>query len=128
MLLASAALWQNQDTPLYDQYPLEIGKILPTPKLLAAESSLLQTSVAEMVLFFCMLWTVKISVLIFFRRLLCHGAKVQDVWWWCVMGFTVATWAIGMGTIPYRCFSGSLQYIFSTYFGDTNYLSLRNPC
>ena len=128
MLLASAALWQNQYTLLYDQYPQESGKILPTPKLLAAESSLLQTSVAEMVLFFSMLWMVKISVLIFFRRLLVHGAKVQDVWWWCVMFFTVATWAIGVGTVPYRCFSSSLQYISSTYFGDTNYLSLRSPC
>ena len=127
MLLASAALWQRHYVPIYNQYALVTGKILPNPENMAAESSLLRIAAAENILFLCMLWIVKISVLIFFRRLLGPGSKLQKNWWWCVMGFTVATWAVVVGTIPYRCLLSSIEYIFGIYFEEPKSLGLRNP-
>ena len=97
---------------MYTQYSLSTGQIEPTPQVLAAERILLQTEVATIFLFYTSLWTVKISVIVYFHRL---GQKVrgQKIWWWFVLGFTIATWATCIGDIQYSCLLDSLDYILS---------------
>ncbi|KAI9878023.1 MAG: hypothetical protein M1830_002143 [Pleopsidium flavum] len=111
MLLASAVIWQSQQTPMYAQFALAAGQVIPTPEFLADEATFLHTEVATIFLFYTCLWSVKLSFLIFFHRL---GQNVSGlkVWWWCVLGFTIATWATCIGDIQYRCLLGSLEYIF----------------
>jgi hypothetical protein len=113
-LLASAIIWQTQQVAMYTQYELSAGRLIPTPKLLAAEKTFLRTEVATIFLFYVCLWCVKISFLVFFRRLEQH-ARGHRIWWWCVFGFTVATWATCIGNIQYHCLLGALEYIFSTH-------------
>lgn len=111
MFLVSAAIWQSQQQAMYEQFILAAGTFIPTPEQLAAETKFLRSEVAITILIFTSLWIVKLSFLIFFQRL---GQKVrgQRIWWWCVTGFTVITWATCIGTMSFKCLLRSLHYIF----------------
>jgi len=57
------------------------------------------------------LWSVKLSMLFFFRGL-GIGIRQQEILWWCTFAFLFATLAVCLGTIDYGCltstFPGSL--------------------
>lgn len=113
MLCATAALYQTQSVNLYNHYPLVTGKIPPTPVNLARERTLLKSILAEFYLWYTTLWIVKLSILLFFRRL--FGERQQapwrKAWWWFVTIVTVATWAACLGTLPYDCLLKPLPWI-----------------
>ena len=113
MLLACDITWQNQSISLYNHYPLVTGTLQPTPGNIAKDTTLLRAEVAILYLFYTSLWLVKFSVLLFFRRL--FGDRQQapclKAWWWLTTGFTVATWAACLGTIPYRGMLKPFPYI-----------------
>ena len=111
VFFASTVIWQSQQTAMYEQFALSKGTFIPTPAQLEAERTFLRSEVATIFMYYTVLWTVKLSFLVFFRRL---GQKVrgQKIWWWCVTGFTIATWATCIGTIGYKCLLRSLDYIF----------------
>lgn len=110
MLLASSVIWQTQLTPLYNQFKLSAGQIQPTAAILAAEQTFLHANLAALILFLSCLWSVKVSILLFFHRL---GYKVrgQKIWWCFVAGFTILTWAICISVLQYSCLLGSVDYI-----------------
>ncbi len=112
MLLTSSIIWQMQQTPLYYSFKLSAGQMQATANVLAAEQSFFHANLAVLILFLSCLWSVKISVLVFFRRL---GQQVrgQKIWWWSVMGFTILTWAICIGVLQYWCLMGPTDYILS---------------
>lgn len=112
MLLASSAIWQTQQAPLYNSFKLSAGQIQPTADILVAEQSLMHANLVVLVLFLSCLWSVKVSILLFFRRL-GYNVRGQNIWWWSVMGFTVLTWAICISVLEYRCLLGSADYILS---------------
>lgn len=58
------------------------------------------------------LTAVKISFLVFFRRLGGHMSRLRFVWW-PVLFFTLATWAIMTGLVHYRCVFTSLEEVFA---------------
>ena len=130
MLLASAVIWQTQLDAAYTQFDLASGLAVPTPEVLEAEKTFLRFQVAILFLFYSSLWSVKLGVLIFFRRL---GQKVrgQKIWWWVVLAFTLATYATCIGNIQYPCLLRSLEFIFSTYdpieFGKRTMLNFCRP-
>lgn len=63
-----------------------------------------------LIFFYTGLWSVKLSFLIFFRRL---GQNIdkQKYLWWPVLFFTLATYFVCIGDIPYKCLVGSLDEI-----------------
>lgn len=101
-------MFQSQQTAMYNQ--ITLGGFYPTPEELEAEITFMHAELAILIMYYTTLWTVKLSVLVFFRRL---GQKVrgQKIWWWCVTSFTVATWATCIGTVRPECFLRSLDYI-----------------
>ena len=113
LLLATASIYQSQKINLYNHYPLLVGEIPATPENLAKEVSLLKAEVAEFYLFYTALWMVKLSVLLFFKRIFAERRLDQwlKTWWWFVTGFTVITWAACLGTIPYSCLLNPLPWI-----------------
>lgn len=112
MLFASSIVWQTQQTALYDSFKLSAGRLQPTSSILAAEQSFLRANLAVLILFLSCLWSVKVSLLLFFRRL---GYKVrgQKIWWWIVMGSTILTWTACISVLQYWCLLGSADYILS---------------
>lgn len=114
MLLISAVIWQTQQTAMYRQFAISAGTIIPTPEMLKAERKLLHTELAVIVMYFTSLWIIKLSFLVFFRRL---GQKVkgQKIWWWCVLLFTIGTWGLCIGVINFDCLVRPLDYIEGKY-------------
>ena len=112
MMLASSIIWQTQQNHMYAQFELADGVVEATPKALAGERSFLNAEFAIEFLFLLTLWSVKFSFLVFFRRL-DSKVKSQNVWWWCVMGFTCVTLVTVIGTFDYQCDLRSLGYISS---------------
>lgn len=57
-----------------------------------------KSTAAVIILFYSSLWSIKISFLLFFRRL-GMNVKNQKLLWWPVFGITVATYFACIGTI-----------------------------
>lgn len=56
----------------------------------------------EQVFFYSTLACVKLSLLLFFRRIGWHMTKIR-VAWWSVLGFVVATWLTSIGDSQWGC-------------------------
>ncbi|KAL8915920.1 MAG: hypothetical protein Q9172_006563 [Xanthocarpia lactea] len=112
LLLAIAVIWQTQVEALYTQFKLTSQTILPTPEILDKQRIYFRFLAASIVAFYTCLFAVKLSFLIFFRRL---GAKVkgQRTWWWIVLFFNIAAWITLIGSMGWPCMLKPLDYIFS---------------
>ncbi|KAL9595976.1 MAG: hypothetical protein Q9219_006099 [cf. Caloplaca sp. 3 TL-2023] len=105
-------IWQTQVDTLYTQYRIFTGAVSLTPTILDQNRVYMRTQVPIVILFYTSLYAVKLSFLLFFRRL---GATIsgQRVWWWIVLGITLASWMSGIGTVHYTCTLRPLQYLFT---------------
>lgn len=55
---------------------------------------------------------VKLSFLVFFRRLVLKAdMKKLQIWWWVVCIITFATAVVSVGDLPYKCLAGSIDQI-----------------
>lgn len=112
MLTSNALIWQLNKDALYDNIAVSSGQLFP-PKSFARDSErYLRGSTVIIAFFYSGLWSVKLSFLIFFKRL---GQKVrgQKILWWIVLGITIASYFAVLGTIQYRCLDSSFEYISS---------------
>ena len=112
MLLGSAILWQVESPTLYELYAVTSGQKIPDAGFIARQIAFLRTIVPFTILFYSCLWTVKLSFLIFFRRL---GANVRGhkAWWWFVLILIVLTWAACVADIHWVCSLGPFETISS---------------
>ena len=94
MNLANAALWQKTANKLYAVIAVDnVQRSLPP----------LHSILTSYLLYYTALWSIKLSFLLFFRKL---GIDIrrQRIFWYCVLGYTVASYIICLGTIDYKCF------------------------
>ncbi|KAL4954289.1 hypothetical protein BDW69DRAFT_142589 [Aspergillus filifer] len=100
-LLSTTTIWQIKAPLLYRFYEV---KPWP-PEFYARYIDFTHYYVVFGLLFYAGLWSVKISVLAFFRKL---GSKIRShwIWWWVVLGFTVA---LGVVAIGIQVYQGSLR-------------------
>ena len=93
MNLANAALWQKTANELYAVIAVDnVQRSLPP----------LHSIFTSYLLYYTALWSIKLSFLLFFRKL---GIDIrrQRIFWYCVLGYTVASYIICLGTIDYKC-------------------------
>ena len=113
LLLISTIIWQVSKDKMYENIAVSAGQLYPPPPDMPHNTEVyLRRSVVVIVFFYTGLWSIKLSFLLFFRRL---GQKVrnQKLVWWTVLTVTVATYFACLGTIEYRCLAGSFGYIAS---------------
>lgn len=111
VLLVSAALWQTGIDALYENIAVSSGQLYPPPASFPHRTErYLRKSLAVIVFFYTGLWSVKLSFLIFFKRL-GHSVRHQNTMWWAVLAINVATYLTCLGTIEYRCLASSFSYI-----------------
>ncbi|KAI4202614.1 MAG: hypothetical protein LQ348_001478 [Seirophora lacunosa] len=86
------------------------GVVLPDENAANVAQSWFKSMLAVLILFYSALWSIKVSFLLFFRRL---GKNVQGQKriWWPVFGITLATYFACIGTIQYACLVSSLEYL-----------------
>ena len=125
MLLAFAILWQVEAPTLYEQYAVQSGTAPFTSGFIDKDTQLLRSIVPFTILFYSCLWAVKISLLLFFRRL---GSKVTGhrVWWWSILVVTILAWAACIADINWKCSLGSYYWIYVTCESVPGLLSLAN--
>lgn len=111
LLLGSAVLWQVEAPNLYELFAVTSGEKPLTSSFVARNIDLLRSLTPFALLFYSCLWTVKVSFLLFFRRL---GLNVrgQKVWWWCVLVITLLTWAATIADHNYKCSIRPIAYIW----------------
>ena len=113
-LMTNTLIWQMSKNDLYEIIAVDSGQLYPPPVDLPERAqAYLQRSVAVIAFFYSGLWAIKLSFMLFFRRL-GQNVRNQKILWWTILVMLVATWLACLGTIEYRCLLGSVEYIQST--------------
>lgn len=120
--LGFAVLWQTKVSTLYEQYAVLSGKAIPTAGFPERIAALAHSLIPLSILFYTCLWTVKLSVLLLFRRLVTKVRR-QRIWWWCILVVTVLSWVACIADINYKCTSKSLC-VFRCLSNKASILSL----
>ena len=93
---------------LYQFDAVTSGQLWPPPATFVTNTEpYYKGSVVVLTFFYTSLWAVKISFLIFFRRL-GQNVRRQKVLWWTVFAFTVATYIICIGNIQFSCLAQAI--------------------
>ena len=108
--IANAIIWQIYIRNMYYTMIVAAGLELPSADFASISESYFKSTVAVIILFYSCLWSIKISFLLFFRRL-GKNVKHQKLLWWPVFGFTIATYFACIGTIQYPCLVRSFEYL-----------------
>ena len=95
---------------MYYSISVSAGLEKPGANFASVSESYFKSTVAVIILFYTSLWSIKISFLLFFRRL-GNNVKHQKILWWPVFGFTVATYFACIGSIQYPCLVRSFTYL-----------------
>ncbi|KAH7096036.1 hypothetical protein FB567DRAFT_514057 [Paraphoma chrysanthemicola] len=114
--VANAAIWTYIADDLYFNLALSNG-LIPVQSIpanfLDRITRLIRGNLAAYLLGYFGLWSVKISFIVFFRR---FGEKLraQRIAWYVVLGFCLASLAVCIGTVDYRCLTSSGMKIIET--------------
>jgi hypothetical protein len=111
--LASAIVWQIFAKSSYRMMAVVSGQAPPGPTFIADGETFSKTSLSAIFCFYSALWSIKLSFLLFFKRLV-KNVRRQERLWWPIFGVTMATYFACIGTIPYGCLTGSFETIMAT--------------
>lgn len=116
MILATAIIWHYAAHDMFLSTAVASGQlsIAQDPTYIPDTEHYLRSSVAVIVLFYSSLVAIKISFLLFFRRLTAGvNSKAQNIQWWTVFVLVICVWIVNLGTIEYQCLVPSLLDISS---------------
>ncbi|KAH8769108.1 hypothetical protein F5883DRAFT_352254, partial [Diaporthe sp. PMI_573] len=112
LALITAALWQWQAPAMYWILGVLAGTEQPTSlaDVFKKQKLWLKVSLVVQLFFYTSLTAVKLSFLIFFRRL---GDRVPKFnwFWWPVVLFVLAIWFTSIGNTQYQCELGSIEVL-----------------
>lgn len=111
LLLTNTVLWQVGKKAMYENIAVSSGQLFPPPVNFAHNSEqYLRRSVAVIIFFYTSLWAIKLSFMIFFKRL-GQNVRHQNVVWWTVLAITAASYFACLGDINYKCLVSSFSYL-----------------
>lgn len=110
MLLGSAALWQVEVSVLYEHYAVAAGHIPLSKEFVERDTVLFRCLFAFNILCYTSICLIKLSFLLFFRRL---GSRTnsQKVWWWCVLIINALAYITYIANNDYRCNFSSFDFM-----------------
>lgn len=127
--IANAAIWTAVRKDLYFNLALATGQITTMPAdLFERLERLLRGNLAAYILSYVSLWSIKISFVVFFRR---SGDKLrnQRIAWYAKPGFCLASFAVCIGMVDYRCLTASgmniLQVCMESRTTSFEFVTLR---
>lgn len=96
---------------MYETIAVSVGQLFPPPVNFEHHAEqYLRKSVAVIIFFYTGLWSIKLSFLIFFRRL-GQNVRNQKIVWWSVLIITTASYFACLGDIDYKCLASPFSYI-----------------
>ncbi|KAK4168776.1 hypothetical protein QBC43DRAFT_106231 [Cladorrhinum sp. PSN259] len=114
IILATAILWQMTADNMYYVMAVVAGvRQYDGSDLLGDLARFLRGAAVAMTLYHISLVTIKVSLLLFFRRIGEHQDRLRYVWW-PVMVFTLATGVAMLANFQWSCFFGDYERIFLT--------------
>lgn len=105
-----AALWQWQAPAMYQILEVMAGISPPTPDFFDKVLLWLKVQLIAEIFFYTGLTAVKLAFLLFFKRL-GHNVNRFEWFWWPVVGFVLAIYAVCLGTVEYRCLLPTVEDI-----------------
>jgi hypothetical protein len=114
MVLATSILWQLVAKDMFLNNSVSRGVQIPPPDFVTRSEVFLKASTAVIILFYSTLWSIKLSFLFFFRRLYINVGGKWMRFWWAITIITIASWAVCIGNIDYKCLVRPLEKIAST--------------
>ena len=111
LLLTNTITWQVVKGDLYLNMAVSAGQLYPPPADFPRRTErYLRASVAIIMFFYTGLWAIKLSFLVFFKKL-GENVRHQTLIWWSVLAVTCASYFACLGTIEYKCLAGSFMHI-----------------
>lgn len=111
LLLTNTILWQIGKDALYETFAFSAGQLFPPPANFEHNSEqYLRRSIAVIIFFYTGLWSIKLSFLIFFKRL-GQNVRNQGLIWWTVLIITGASYFACLGDTYYKCLASPFSYI-----------------
>lgn len=103
LVLLTVIDWQIIIDDMLQWQALISGRLWPPPPTIIRTGERYYIgSIIALVLFFTSLWAVKISFLLFFRRL-GRNVEGQSIIWWLVFTVTFSSYFVCIGLIQYSC-------------------------
>jgi hypothetical protein len=110
LMLVTSVLWQICAHDMYLNSAVARGVQMPPPDFVNRSEGFLKITVAIFFFFYSILWCIKLSFLFFFRRLYINMGRWMKLWWTTFV-ITVATWAVCVVMIEYKCLVNPLVEI-----------------
>lgn len=104
---------------VYELYSFYALGAFPTMSFLKRYQVFLKLQAVRFVLFYSCVWGVKLSFLIFFRRLGLN-VSVFVAWWWIVVGVVVTSYISVIADNQWTCISGGS---IESLFGKINFMN-----
>ncbi|KAG9230371.1 hypothetical protein BJ875DRAFT_158403 [Amylocarpus encephaloides] len=110
LILATAVIWNFAHRQMYLSSKVTSGELSPFnyPDIISDGEHYLRSSAAVLILFYSSLAAIKLSFLLFFKRLLIGvNNRLLVVQWWVVFAITIITWIASLADNPYECLTPS---------------------
>ena len=114
ILLVNAIVWQYAKQGLYTLLNVQAGLKPPPADMAQQVEQYLRLSGAVIVMFYTSLWAVKLSFLIFFKRL-GQNVRSQKLIWWSVTVLVVLGYVACLSTIQWWCLLPSFATLVGRY-------------
>ncbi|KAI8944155.1 hypothetical protein F4801DRAFT_572741 [Xylaria longipes] len=119
LALLSAILWQFVSPYLYGYFEVTSG-LRPAGRYFVLNTEQYYTGqLICLIFFYSGLWSVKLSFLMFFKRL-SKNVDTRRYLWWAGFAVTIATYIVCIGTIQYKCLARPLEEIIAHCSSDAD--------
>ncbi|KAH6663435.1 hypothetical protein B0J14DRAFT_644878 [Halenospora varia] len=114
MVFTTTLLWHFTAHKMFMSTAVASGQVsfFDDPTFIEDTEYYLKRSIGIIILFYTSLACIKISFLLFFKRLL-GGVyiKTLNFYWWTIFGITIATWIACCADIEFKCLASPLPEI-----------------
>lgn len=117
LVLATTIMWHYFAGAMFMNNAVARGAERAPDDYVQRSETFLTGSAAIIFFFYSTLWSVKLSFLFFFRRLYVNVSSWMK-YWWVIFAIVVATWAVCVGNIEYKCLVSPLSYLVQHCNGD----------
>lgn len=131
LMLAVTIVTQVFADAMYKVSDILSGRVLPSPQFSIWSTQTGRAGLAIIILSITSLWAIKISFLVFFKRLGTEKIRSLRIHWWIVTILTILTYFANFPHIEYVCMVGSFEELVAYQCHirkRTTFFSMRFNC